>query len=271
MFVTSHETVRKHFRKPSGNSSMAQLSLHLADGASSYGIAAVLSHVMTDGTEPPCFLQSFNAVMKNSEKDAQFISHRMASFIWSYITTTILPSVLLLGCLLHTGWDQLRPDTAAVVYQKHWRWKQHTQHRRSQDFQIGQDVLVGSLNISGEVEQWHTVEKTHWPHSHQGPIKAFSREGKVKEYEHHDSSFQEERQVGQEWQGFCRNRRQLPNCTNWCTRTTNLPSTSLRKNSAQRCQPRRSLRQHAIPRGPESPQNVTDPDWLFQDGKDVVY
>lgn len=63
-------------------------------------------------------------------------------FSFVLLTTTVLCSVLFLGSLLRTGWDPLRPDTAAVVYQKHGQQKHHTQRSQSQDFQIDQDVLV---------------------------------------------------------------------------------------------------------------------------------
>ena len=100
------------------------------------------------------FIQTFKQSMRASENDGRSLSHRLANFLLSYratphATTNRSPASLFLNRTLRTRFSLLYPDTERHVLDKQAdQVRQHDQHAKTREFDIGQQVMARNVRQS---------------------------------------------------------------------------------------------------------------------------
>ena len=93
-----------------------------------------------------CMVQTFKQAMRRSRNDGIPFQHRLANFLLKYrttphTTTNIAPCELLMGRVLRTRLDMLRPNLEMKVYTELAKQKQrHDEHSKERNFKTGDTV-----------------------------------------------------------------------------------------------------------------------------------
>ena len=103
-------------------------------------------------------MRTFKQATKAGEADGTTVNHRISNFLLNYQTTSHTtttnrsPSSLFLQREIHTYLDLLQPTcTEHVLQQQTNQKKSHDQHAKTQVFELGQTVMIRTIeaNLSG--------------------------------------------------------------------------------------------------------------------------